>query len=86
MEYTVHNKKLIWEFDPNESSATKLKENNLYIPDVWYMQETVGYSDACVGVSILSEDTFYFVTFQGLGFTMTVTDSGINCIKKQITK
>lgn len=86
MEYSVRNKKLIWDFDEKERNAAKLKENNLYIPDIWNMKDTVGRSDVCVGVTIISEDTFYFVTFQGMGYTMTVNDTGIICSKKQITK
>lgn len=86
MEYLVHNKKLIWDFDEEERNVAEIKENNLYIPDIWNMKDTVGRSDACVGLTIISEDTFYFVTFQGMGYTMTVKDTGIICNKKQITK
>ena len=50
------------------------------------MKDTIGYTDTCVGLSILSDDSFYFVTFCGLGFTMRVNDGNIECIKMQITK
>lgn len=50
------------------------------------MIDTVGYIDTCVGLSILSDDSFYFVTFCGLGFTMRVVGDNIECIKKEITK
>ena len=86
MEYNIQGKKLIWKFDKNESGASKLEEDNLFIEGVWNMKDTVGYTDTCVGVSILSEDSFYFVTFFGLGFTMRVVGDDIECIKKQITK
>lgn len=86
MEYLIQNKKLIWDFDKAESNARKIKDNNLFIEGAWNMKDTVGYTDSCVGVSILSDDTFYFITFCGLGFTMKVIDNDIICIKKQITK
>ena len=50
------------------------------------MKDTIGYTDTCVGLSILSDDSFYFVTFRGLGFTMRFNDGNVECIKKQITK
>ena len=50
------------------------------------MKDTVGYTDTCVKLSVLSEDTFYFVTFAGLGFTMKVVGDNVECIKKRITK
>lgn len=85
-EYVVHDKKLIWEFDKSESNASKLKEDNLFIEGIWNMKDTVGYTDTCVGLSVLSEDSFYFITFRGLGFTMKVVGNVVECIKKQITK
>ena len=86
MEYTIQNQTLIWDFDKVESNAAKLKDNNLYIEGIWNMKDTVGYADVCVSVSILSDDTFYFVTFCGLGFTMKLVGNSVECTKKQITK
>ncbi len=86
MEYIIQNKKLIWNFNKAECNAAKLKDNNLFIEGIWNMKDTVGYTDTCVGVSILSDDTFYFVTFCGLGFTMRLVGDKVECIKKQITK
>lgn len=86
MEYIIKDKKLIWDFDKAESNASKFKDNNLYIEGIWNMIDTVGYIDTCVGLSILSDDSFYFVTFCGLGFTMRVVGDNIECIKKKITK
>lgn len=86
MEYTIQDKKLIWDFDKSECNAAKLKDNNLFIKDIWNMKDTLGYTDTCIGVSILSDDTFYFVTFCGLGFTMRLVGDNVKCIKKQITK
>ncbi|MBQ8798469.1 MAG: hypothetical protein IJZ55_02765 [Lachnospiraceae bacterium] len=86
MEYIIQDKKLIWDFDEAESNATKLRDNNLFIEGIWNMKDTVGYTDTCVGVSMLSDDTFYFITFRGLGFTMRVAGDNVEFIKKQITK
>lgn len=86
MEYTIQDKKLIWDFDKAESNAAKLKDNNLFIEGIWNMKDTVGYTDTCVAVSILSDDTFYFLTFRGLGFTMRLAGDNVEFIKKQITK
>lgn len=86
MEYVLQSKTLVWDFDKTESHAAKLKDNNLFIEGIWNMKDTVGYTDTCVSVSILSEDTFYFVTFCGLGFTMKLVGNTIECVKKQITK
>ena len=86
MEYLINGKKLIWDFDNTESNASKLKDNNLFIDGIWNMKDTIGYTDTCVGLSILSDDSFYFITFYGLGFTMRVNDGNVECIKKQITK
>ena len=88
MEYNVNGKKLVWDHDKSNINidASKLKDNNLYIDNIWNMKDTVGYTDTCVGVSILADDTFYFVTFCGLGFTMKVLENTVECIKKQITK
>lgn len=81
MEYMVGRKILTW-----EHTATDPAENNLYIKGIWNMKDTVGYTDTCVAVSVISDDIFYFVTFNGLGFTMQVVDNEVRCIKKQITK
>jgi len=86
MEYIIQGKKLIWKFDRNESDAHQLIEDNLFIEDIWNMKDTVGYTDTCVSVSVLSEDSFYFVTFRGLGFTMRIVGEKVECINKQITK
>ena len=86
MEYIIQGKKLIWIVDKNESDARKWKDDNLFIEGIWNMKDTVGYTDTCVKLSVLSEDTFYFVTFAGLGFTMKVVGDNVECIKKRITK
>ena len=86
MNYFLNGKNLIWNFDKNETNNKKLENNNLYIEDLWNMKDTVGYADSCVGVSILSDNKFYFVTFMGLGFTMQICDDKVICLKKQITK
>lgn len=86
MEYIIQGKRLIWEFDKKESAASCLTENNLYIEDVWNMKDTVGYTDTCVSVSVLSGDSFYFVTFRGLGFTMKIVGEKVDCVSKHITK
>ena len=86
MEYIINGKKLIWDCDGTNSNASQLKDNNLYIDGIWNMLDTLGYTDTCVSVSKLSEDSFYFVTFCGLGFTMKVFDNKVECIKRQITK
>lgn len=86
MEYCLNSKKLIWDFDETITDASKLKVNNLYIEHMWNMQDTVGYEDTCVQVSVLSDDTFYFVTFMGLGFTMQICENEVICLKTQITK
>lgn len=86
MNYFLNGKNLIWNFDKNETDNKKLENNNLYIEDLWNMKDTVGYTDTCVGVTILSENKFYFVTFMGLGFTMQICNDKVICLKKQITK
>ena len=87
MEYTVNGKKLVWDYDDTSNiDASRLKVDNLYIDHIWNIKDTVGYTDVCVGVSILADDCFYFVTFCGLGFTMKVLENKVECIKKQITK
>lgn len=86
MNYFLNGKNLIWNFDKNETDAKKLENNNLYIENLWNMKDTVGYTDTCVGVTILSENKFYFVTFMGLGFTMQICNDKVICLKKQITK
>ena len=89
MEYIINGKKLVWDYydyDKTSIDASRLKDNNLHIDNIWNMKDTVGYTDTCVGVSILDDDTFYFVTFCGLGFTMKVLENTVECIKKQITK
>lgn len=85
MEYIINGKKLVWDYYDYDD-ASRLKDNNLHIDNIWNMKDTVGYTDTCVGVSILADDTFYFVTFRGLGFTMKVSENTVECIKKQITK
>lgn len=86
MEYIIQDKKLIWDFDKTESNAAKLRTNNLFIEGIWSMKDTVGYDDVCVAVCMVSEDTFYYVTFQGLAFTMRLVGDNVECIKKEITK
>lgn len=86
MEYIINGKKLVWDHDQTNNDACKYKDNNLYIDGIWNMQDTVGYTDTCVSVTQLTEDSFYFVTFCGLGFTMKVLEEKVECIKKQITK
>jgi muramoyltetrapeptide carboxypeptidase LdcA involved in peptidoglycan recycling len=52
----------------------------------WNMKDIVGYTDTSVVVSLITEDTFSFVTFNGVRFTMKVEDKEVRCIKKEITK
>lgn len=85
MEYNLVGKRLIWNFN-NESNSCSLKDNNLYIENIWNMEDTVGYTDSCIMLKILSTDTFYFATFNGLGFTMQYNGSGLICVRKRITK
>lgn len=84
MEYIIQDKTLIWDFDKTESNASKLKDNNLFIDGIWNMKDTVGYTDTCVNLLILSDDSFYFVTFCGLGFTMRVVGDSVECIERHI--
>lgn len=87
MEYTVGGKKLVWNFTQADGgNAAKLQENNLYIEGFWNMKDTVGRNETCVMLNILSEDTFYFVIFAGLGYTMQVKANEVICLGKQITK
>ena len=86
MQYLLNGRTLVWDFDESVSNAARLKDNNLFIEPIWNMRDTVGYVDTCVGVSILSEDSFYFVTFCGLGFTMQVCRDTVVCLKRQVTK
>lgn len=50
------------------------------------MQDVIGYEDACIGVTCLSDDTFYFVTFSGIGYTIQICRNSVICLKKKITK
>lgn len=68
-EYKLKDCILTWD-DEAEGKASDLKCDNLYIDGIWNMRDTVGYLDTCVMLKILSKDTFYFVTFNGLGFRM----------------
>ncbi|MBQ9122570.1 MAG: hypothetical protein IJY10_03650 [Lachnospiraceae bacterium] len=86
MEYIMQEKKLVWDFDKTQSDASKIKENNLFIEGLWNMKDTVGHNDACVAVSILSEDSFSFITFNGLAYTMKINGDMVECIGKTITK
>lgn len=79
MEYAIQDKKLIWDAD-------MVKNNNLFIKDIWNMKDTVGYDDACVAVRILSDDSFYFITYCGLGFTVKLVGDTVECIQQEITK
>lgn len=69
-EYIINGKKLVWDFDEAETNPDNLKRDNLYLEDIWNMKETAGPSNACADLHILSPDTFYFVTTDGIGVTM----------------
>ena len=87
--YELLNRVLLWDFDPSDSNAANLEINNLYLIEknniIWNMLDTTEHEDSCVGVSLISNNQFYFVTFCGLGYTMQISN-GVECIKKQITK
>lgn len=85
MEYNLDGKRLIWNYN-KELGCKALKDNNLYIENIWNMKDTVGYTDSCIMLKVLSKDTFYFTTFNGLGFTMFYNGSDVICIGKRITK
>lgn len=59
MEYNLDGKRLIWNFS-NESNCSSLEDNNLFVENIWNMKDTVGYTDSCVMLKVLSTDTFYF--------------------------
>ena len=90
MIFSLGNTELVWEFDPNNTNAAEIPDNNLKLvknsATLWNMRDIVGYDDCCVSVHRLSENEFYFVTFLGLGFTMRIEDHTVTCIKKTITK
>lgn len=46
----------------------------------------VGRSDVCTGLNILSDDTFYFYIFSGVGFTMKCDGNDVVCIRKVFVK
>lgn len=88
-EIAFDDKKLIWIWDNQETSAAQLPLNNLFILDaqgreVWNMKDCVGYDDVCVGMHKVEDDSFYFVTFMGLGFTIDL--HRFQVLKKQMTK
>lgn len=92
-QYTVcfdlKGKTLLWDFDEYETNAARLMDDNLYLIDnmtvKWNMKDIVGYTDTCVGVSLISTDTFSFATFNGLRFIMKIENEEIKCMKKEIT-
>lgn len=90
MVYKISGKTLVWDFDPNETNAANLRDNNLYLTDgpriIWNMSDTVKSGDCCTGVNIMSNDTFYFYTFWGFGVYMRVEKDGVMCIKKSLLK
>lgn len=85
-KYKIKDCILVWDHDETVRKASEFKLDNLYIDDIWNMRDTVGYTDTCVMVNVLSEDTFYFVTFSGLGFHMQYFHHEMVCLRKQITK
>ncbi|WP_028042986.1 hypothetical protein [Candidatus Stoquefichus massiliensis] len=86
MNYRLKDCILVWDYDETITKACNLKLNNLYIDGIWNMKDTVGYSDTCVGFHMLSEDTYYFITFNGIGFLMKYINHKVECLQKQITK
>lgn len=80
MEYNINGKKLVWEVHETETNAANLKDNNLYMEDIWNMNDIVGHSTACAELHIISPDTFYFVTSDGFGFTMRYDGNRIVCL------
>ncbi len=82
-EYLIGNYKLIWDFNGNDPNHNL---NNLYIEDIWNMKQTVGHDEWCVAVSLLSDDTFVFNTFNCLRYTMKINNGMVTLIDKKITK
>ena len=86
----LNDAELVWEFDENNTNAAEISDNNLKLVKnseiLWNMRDIVGYDDCCVGVHLLSKNEFYFVTFNGLGFTMRVEGNEVTCVKSVITK
>ncbi len=85
-EYSVGGLSLIWEWDEEEANARNFKDNNLYIEGVWNMSETLGRTDTCVGVSIIGENKFSFVTISCIRYSMSVSSGKIELISSMITK
>lgn len=90
ISYDIGNYVLIWDFDCKQVNSSLLVNNNLYLVReqnlIWNMKEAVGYDDTCVGVNVLSSNTFYFATFSGLGFKIKVDNDKVIFIEKNITK
>lgn len=88
MEYLVQGKKLVWDFDESNHDARKLKPNNLYIEGFWNMKDTVvsPMAETCVGMRVVDENNFYFVTFGGFGYTMEIDGDNIRCIDRKFVK
>lgn len=87
-EYKGEHRVRIWFWDDKERDASKLYLNNLSVRDdndqeLWNMKEAVGYDDVCVGCSLL-ENTFTFVTFSGIRYTIDL--QRFQVLRKQITK
>ena len=87
-EYKQKQRSLIWFWDDDEHHASKLLLNNLSVceednQELWNMKEAVGFDDVCVGCSLLA-DTFTFVTFSGIRYTIDL--QSFQVLRKQITK
>lgn len=77
MKYKIKDKELVWNED--------LSDNNLYIEGLWNMKETVGHDECCVLLRMIDDDSFYFATYNGMGYTMKLEEE-LKCIKKQMTR
>ena len=49
------------------------------------MKETVGHDECCVLLRMIDDDSFYFATYNGMGYTMKLEEE-LKCIKKQMTR
>ena len=85
-KYSVGGLTLIWEWNEEETNARNIKDNNLYIEGIWNMSDTLKRTDACVGVTITGDNTFSFVTFTCIRYSIAVSNGKIELVSKQITK
>lgn len=87
--YDLKCGKLHWNFeskDPGFSKTSGLSDNNLFIPGLWNMKDTVGHDDCCVVLDVESEEAFSFTTFNGMRYSMTADKSSVCLKEKRIVK